>query len=75
MTTRTYTTAVANSYPAKEWLKKAGFTFDSVIKQWVNYNFNEQEWQDKYCNPTYVGRGNAKLTQAVKFETKTSIED
>ena len=73
LTSKKVTAAVSNTYPAKTWLKAAGFTYVESVKMWHHDNFNASEWESKYCNPTWNGRGNAKLCAAVKFETKETI--
>jgi hypothetical protein len=69
---KTITIATGNTYQAKEYLKLAGFTFSGGF--WMkNGEYTQNEWNAKYANPTYNGRGNAKLCSDVKFEVKNII--
>jgi hypothetical protein len=67
------TVATGNTYQAKEYLKLAGFTFGGGV--WMKEGeYTQVEWDAKYANPTYNGRGNAKKCEGVKFEVKTIID-
>lgn len=69
---KTITIAIGNTYPAKSFLKSAGFQYAGG--QWVFTGiFDQTIWANKYANPTYNGRGNAKLCEGVKFEVKNII--
>lgn len=74
LTSKTVTAAVSNTYNARTWLKAAGFSWIESVKMWHHDNFDTKEWESKYCNPTWNGRGNAKLCAAVKFEQKQMIQ-
>jgi len=75
MKAQSYTVAVSNAYAAKESLKRAGFEFNTTLRQWINPNFNAAEWESKYCDASYAGRKNARLNSEVKFSTGTRIVD
>lgn len=73
MKTKVITIAKGNTYPAKEALKAAGFTYGAG--QWMfSGEFDVNIWTSKYANPTYAGRGNAKNASGVVFEVKTIID-
>jgi len=69
----TITIANGNTYPAKTFLKSAGFEYSGG--QWIFTGiFDQTIWVNKYANPTYNGRRNAKLCEVVKFEVKNIID-
>ena len=69
MKTTKITIATGNTYSAKEYLKKCGFEWCSG--QWIfSGEFNQQEWNDKYLNPTYIGRKAARMCEGVRFEVR-----
>ena len=70
MNAKTYTRTINNTFAARESLKKAGFEFHSSTGTWDKADFDENEWKNKWCNPTYIGRKQAAINAAVKFETK-----
>lgn len=72
METTKITIATGNTYAAKSFLKSAGFEWAGG--QWIfKGEFDSSIWSSKYANPTYNGRGNAKVCQAVNFEVKTIV--
>ena len=67
------TIATGNTYQAREYLKLAGFKFIAGV--WMKKGeYTQEEWNAKYANPTYNGRGNAKRCEGIQFETKTIVE-
>jgi len=71
MTTKSITIAKGNTYNAKDYLKEAGFTWDSILKRWTiaTENFDHKEWISHYCSLSYYGSKKAKWNRAVEFET------
>lgn len=71
-TTCMITIARGNTYPAKEFLKAAGFEWAGG--QWAFKGaFDSESWNKTYANPTWNGRGNAKNCVGVTFEVKTVV--
>ena len=59
---------VKNGYSAKESLKACGAKWNAENKFWDCSNFDFEKWADKMCNPTWNGRGNARICSGVTFD-------
>ena len=59
--------ANGNTYQVKEDLKKVGFTWNKNEKRFETENFNKNDWEVKYCKPSYNGRKAAAQCQSITF--------